>query len=96
MKIVFAFSGGSLDNILIDGESELPNGCSDTADRFYSSTMQGEVGRQFIVRNGKDFDKYEVVRRWENGETVIVRAMYLGSHSGASKTGGDVNKMLIR
>jgi hypothetical protein len=95
MKIVFAMSGGSLDNVIIDGELEVPNDCSDTASQFYSTTLHGEIGRQFIVRNGKDFDEYEVVRRWENGGTVIVRAMCVGGYSGTSKRAGDVNELLV-
>lgn len=74
MKIVIVFCGGSLDNVTVDCETQLPNDGSDTAGKFYSATSNCQGGRQLVGRNGKGFERYKVVERWEIQGTVILKA----------------------
>jgi len=83
MKIVFAFVGGCLDGKLFSGDTTdtTPEGLKNPAARFYLLTKCGEEGHRFSVPDCDGFDDYEVVKRLQNGNCIVVRASFIRCYS---------------
>lgn len=77
MKIVIGFVGGSLDNAVIACDSEQKTPENAAVMDYYELSGNGGVGRRFNVPHQRGFQTYEVVRRLENGNNVIVRARHV-------------------
>jgi len=86
MKIVFGFVGGYLnDEVISSGDPD--GGVADDVDATacYLDSGCGQVGHRFDVPNLGGFETYEVVRRLENGNSVIIRARHV-AQSGSCRS----------
>ena len=77
MKIVFGFVGGCLDDAVLAGDFGVKTPESEAVMDYYDLTRDGGVGRRFNVPHLGGFQIYEVTRRLENGNNVIVRARHV-------------------
>ena len=77
MKIVIGFVGGSLNDAVLACDSERKTPESKAVMDYYELSGNGGVGHQFNVPHQGGFHAYEVVRRLENGNNVIVRARHV-------------------
>jgi len=77
MRIVIGFIGGCLDDKILACDSDMMTPESEAVMAYYELSRDGGVGRRFNVPHLGGFQIYEVTRRLENGNNVIVRARHV-------------------
>jgi hypothetical protein len=79
MKIVFSFCGGNMHDSVVAGASDVltPDGHLNPATYYYLFARRAEIGRRFPVSTENGVEIYQVERRLESNNALIVRATFV-------------------